>query len=136
MFQFYFLAIIVNLLAGIALSIEYIQDKASWLSMFKDFFTNNNFRLTLGILAFIVGIFKLLSVVEDDIAVVGDIFPALAGIVMGLTLASEYYKGRSTVSSPTVDFIDRALIKNKTAVGIAGIISAALHFIFPKILLL
>ncbi|RKX77342.1 MAG: hypothetical protein DRP87_09440 [Spirochaetes bacterium] len=136
MFQFYFLAIIVNLLAGIALSIEYIQDKASWLSMFKDFFTNNNFRLTLGILAFIVGIFKLLSVVEDDIPVVGDIFPALAGIVMGLTLASEYYKGRSTVSSPTVDFIDRALIKNKTAVGIAGIISAALHFIFPKILLL
>jgi hypothetical protein len=96
---------------------------------------NETFRLVLGILSAVTGLLKLLSPVEGDIPVVGDIIPAIAGMITGLLLLFDYYHGRSFFEEG--DSKMKAIITgNRRWIGFAAIIIAALHFIFPRVLLL
>ena len=92
--------------------------------------------MVLGILTFIFGILKLLSVTQGDIPVVGDLLPALFGLLVGFTLFLNYYKMKSTVESETVEKIDNIVIKNRSIIGLLAIIVAILHFIMPSVLFL
>jgi hypothetical protein len=136
MVQFYFLSIITLLLGGLVLSFEYLEQKFSGLTRLREALTNSSFQLILGILTFIFGILKLLSVTRGDIPVVGDLLPALCGLLVGFTLFLSYYKARSTVESETVEKIDTIVIKNKSIIGLFAIIVAILHFIMPSVLFL
>ncbi|HUX50678.1 MAG TPA: hypothetical protein VMW73_07760 [Spirochaetia bacterium] len=137
MYQFYFLSIVLNLLAGIALAYDAIDEKFS-LSVFfnRDIFNRQGFRLSLGIATSIVGFFKLLSVTAGNVPVVGDLLPALTGLILGGSLLALYYQERSTVSGPIIQSIDNIFLKNRTVFGILGIITAVLHFLFPSVLFL
>jgi len=135
MLQFYFLSIALNALAGYIL-ITGNEDGAlgfkSGLSL-----KGESFKLVVGILAVITGLLKLLSVVEGDVPVVGDLFPALAGFLSGFILIFEYYRNRSSLEvSGHTEKVDRLLVANKKVIGIAALIAAAMHFLFPKVLLL
>ena len=135
MLQFYFLSIVLNALAGFLL----ISDNSDGIPDFKVGFSfkDETFRLVVGILAVILGLLKLLSPVEGDIPIIGDLIPALTGFISGFILIFEYYRTRTTID-PTeqTEKIDRLLVSNKKIIGIISLVSAALHFIFPRVLLL
>jgi hypothetical protein len=82
------------------------------------------------------GVLKLLSSVEGDLPVLGDIIPALVGFTAGFVLVFEYYRGRAGSESGNSESISQMLVRNKKIIGAAAIIIAALHFLFPKVLLL
>ena len=136
MLQFYFLSIFFNALTGFLI----VSGDSDGIPEFgKKFFSakDETFRLVAGILAAVTGFLKILSPIEGDIPVIGDIVPALAGFLSGFVLVFEYYRVRSTVNLPEqTEKIDRILLRNKKILGVAAIVTAALHFIFPKALLL
>lgn len=137
MYQIYLLSVVSNLLAGIALSFQGMDEKLQLSSVFnRDLMENTGFRLGLGVATFVIGFLKFLAVSPDDVPVVGDLIPALAGLIMGLILLLQYYRSRSTVSSPALDKVEKVFGKNSGVFGTAGIIIAVLHFLLPRILFL
>ena len=144
MIQFYFLSISLNIIGGFLLASEYLFNKFSGLSAFDgltSFFENNPVRrFILGCFCFFVGILKFISVIKGDIPVVGDLLPALFGVLIGFILIYEFYKERSKdkmneAPSP-MDSLQATLLKYKNAIGIAGIIISVFHFILPRVLFL
>ncbi len=137
MYQIYLLSVVSNLLAGIALSFQGMDEKLQLSSVFnRDLMENTGFRLGLGVATFVIGFLKFLAVSPDDVPVVGDLIPALAGLIMGLILLLQYYRSRSTVSSPALDKVENVFGKNSGVFGTAGMIIAVLHFLLPRILFL
>ncbi len=137
MYQIYFLSILVNLLTGITLSFDRMDERLQLRSLFNpELFQHAGFRLTMAIITFVVGFLKLLSVSPGDVPVVGDLLPALAGMVMGFTLFLQYYKDRTTVESSSLTSLDRIFGNNSAIIGTLGIIVAVLHFFLHTVLFL
>jgi hypothetical protein len=136
MIQFYFLSILLNGVTGYILGIEQEENEGSLDMGFKISFRNATFRLVLGILAMLTGLLKLLSVTKGDIPVIGDLLPAVVGLGVGFILVFEYYNSRSELSTEKADKLALFLKNNKKWIGIIAIASAALHFLFPSVLLL
>jgi len=112
---------------------------------------NQKIRLGIGILAFTTGILKILSPVTENIPVVGDLFPALAGLAGGCILILEYFPGKTAANSAgfTDDFgddpppargikrlISALAIKHKKIIGIFCLITAPLHLVFYPVIFL
>jgi hypothetical protein len=134
MIQFYFLSIFFNVLIGYILI---SSDDEALLEIRPGFsLKDETFKLVLGILGMVTGVLKLLSPVEGDIHVIGDIVPAVAGFLSGFILFFEYYKGHATIDSDESENFGQMLIRNKKIAGYAAIAVAVLHFLFPKVLLL
>ncbi|MFP4373516.1 MAG: hypothetical protein ACLFPO_04240 [Spirochaetaceae bacterium] len=137
MYQIYLLSVLTNVLAGVALSVGGMDEKLHLSSVFnKELMQTDGFRLGLGIVTFVVGFFKLLSVSEGDVPVVGDILPAISGLVLGMILLLQYYRSRSAVSSPFVDTLDNVFGKNSAVFGTVGILIGILHFLLHRVLFL
>jgi hypothetical protein len=144
MMQFYFLSILLNGIVGYLLVSENsLEDQIddgeiggnAGPSSIPGFFKNETFRLILGVLAMVTGLLKLLSATNGDLPVLGDIIPALVGFASGFTLILEFYHGRTTVEEGGASFT-LFLINHRRWVGFAAIAAAALHFLFPGVLLL
>jgi uncharacterized membrane-anchored protein len=136
MLQFYFLSIVTNALAGYIL-ISSGNDDGPFV--FKSGFSlkDETFRLVVGIVTLLIGLMKILSVVEGDLPIIGDIVPAVAGILSGFILVFEYYRSRTSMeSSENVAKIDSLLVANKKVIGTIALVAAVLHFLFPRVLLL
>jgi len=145
MLQFYFLSVLLNALAGYILffgdSKGFAPVDSGDVMDFRCGFSVkiDTFRLVVGILAAVTGIFKILSSTAGDLPIIGDIIPAAAGILSGLILFFEYYKNRSDSGdsdSGQDKKINGFLLANKKLIGAAAMIAAVLHFIFPTVLLL
>lgn len=166
MAQFYFLSVLMNILAGLILvygldltsstaHIASVEDsfsevgveepdpdetspKKKRLSVTSDFsgFNGRGFRLVVGIVAAFTGIIKLFSVYKGDVPVVGDIIPALAGIAGGASLLVEYFASSTEQAFSLPSFLDTLLIKSRRYIGVLCLVAAVLHFIFPKVLFL
>ncbi|AEE16738.1 hypothetical protein [Treponema brennaborense] len=144
MLQFYFLSVLLNMVTGLLLvftadSTEQqdtppLQDgTARTLTTFLD---GKNFRLVLGVLTVLVGLMKLLSVVQNDVPVVGDLIPAAAGLLGGFCILLEYYMATATVEIVPAKFVETVFIKGRKFIGIFCIAAGLVHFIFPKVLFL
>lgn len=137
MIQIYLLSVLTNLLAGAVLSIDGEEDRLRIASLLnREVLTAPVFRLVLGLTTFLVGFFKFLSVTHGDVPVVGDLIPALSGVILGMILLVLYYRERADVSSPALDTIDRVFVANRVMFGTAGVLIAILHFLFPTVLFL
>ncbi|MGI5172219.1 hypothetical protein H0R92_01270 [Treponema sp. OMZ 840] len=138
MIQFYLLSVVLNAASGLLLvfSKQIPEDAAETSAAGLSFFETKNFRLILGILTIFTGIMKLLTVVQGDIPVLGDLIPALAGICAGLCLLYEYYKASASVSFTLPAFFEKIFIDGRKYMGIFCIVIATLHFIFPRVLFL
>jgi len=141
MVQFYFLSIVANLIGGLALSSGYLDQRFSGMSGVKEFFESRpGIRVTIGVVSVIVGVLKLLSVTTGDVPVVGDLIPALTGLIVGVALLFERYKEKSTIPSETqgaaLNAVDRIVLKNKTLLGSIAMIVGVLHFLLPRVLFL
>lgn|SRR5574344_1294595 len=102
----------------------------------NSFFDDMTFRLVLGILTGLVGIMKLLSVVQNDIPVIGDLIPAVAGMCGSVCILLEYYKFRTTLEPHVPPFIKSFFEGGRKYIGVFCIVAGLLHFIFPKVLFL
>ena len=170
MLQFYFLSILLNLIAGLVfiyatngagssaalpdsddpfsenLSSESPEPDfgessvSSGGSGFKSaavlFLGDKTLQLVVGILSALTGLMKLLSPIQYDVAVVGDLIPALAGLCAGAVLLLDWYQERSDVSLALPEAIQNIYTGGRKYLGIFCIIAAILHFIFPLVLFL
>jgi len=135
MLQFYFLSVVLNGLAGFILISKNEDGGLEFKSGFS--LKDETFCFVVGILAAVTGLLKILSPVEGDVRVIGDLIPALFGFMTGFILVFEYYRNRLSIDeSEQSEKIDRILVGNKRIIGIAAIIAAVLHFLFPGVLLL
>lgn len=96
-------------------------------------------RLILGLLSIITGLFKLLSAVQGDIPVIGDLIPAVSGFASGSVLVLAYY--RSHIHLPQARFLEitpleGTLVTHKRQIGFLALGTAVLHFLFPQALLI
>jgi hypothetical protein len=134
MIQFYFLSIFFNVLVGYILI---TGEEGNSFEIRPGFsLKDETVRLVIGILGMATGILKLLSSVEGDLPVLGDIIPAVVGFGAGFVLVFEYYRGHASLDDEKGESINQALIRNKKIIGIAAMAVAALHFLFPTVLLL
>ncbi|MDR2418363.1 MAG: hypothetical protein LBD79_04850 [Treponema sp.] len=133
MIQFYFLSIVCNALAGYALTrntddLDDIKPQAPFTLSAR----NPSFRLLLGLLSSVTGLFKLLS--PTDLPFAGDLIPALTGIGSGVLLFYDYYAKTTTLKmeSKVGNFLTEK--KTKKGFGVWSCVIAALHFLFPQML--
>jgi hypothetical protein len=141
MLQFYFLSVFLNAAAGYLLISD--EEKENF---FESFLRNKTFRLVVGVLCVITGFLKLLSPIEGDLPIVGDLFPSLSALTVGFILLFEFYKnhsspvpeddGLSEKLPGSEEKLELIIIRHKKAIGFAALTAAALHFIFPQVLLL
>ncbi|MDR1127842.1 MAG: hypothetical protein LBL20_00900 [Treponema sp.] len=146
MVQFYFLSILLNALAGFFLVSGFMNDAGkgegggspaySGNPHIPAFLKNESLRLVIGVLCMVVGLLKILSSTQGDIPVIGDLFPALAGLMAGFVLAFDFYRNRSSLEENRPAGFGQFLLNHKKAIGFTAIASAALHFLFPSVLLL
>jgi hypothetical protein len=136
MIQFYFLSILLNGLVGYMLVSEKEPAAPSIADGLGFSLQNETLRLVLGILTMLTGLLKLLSAVPGDLVVIGDLIPALVGFTTGFSLVFEYYRGHSGIESKRTDKLEGFLTRNKKRIGFVALVSAALHFLFPSVLLL
>ena len=164
MLQFYFLSVLLNI--GVGLILVYAADYSKDISvdgagkaaddddLFDDenqgklktkkisfesdslFFNVGGFRFVFGVLTVFTGIMKLLSVVRNDIPVVGDFLPAVAGLVGGFTILLEYYRMSTTSEIVLPEPVEHIFIDGRKYIGIFCILVGLLHFLFPQVLLL
>lgn len=100
------------------------------------FLEDSSFRLVLGILMVLTGLMKLLSPIQYDVPVVGDLIPALAGLAGGFSILLEWYRNKSTVGVNLPGVIDKIFVEGRKYLGIFCIAAGVLHFIFPRVLFL
>jgi hypothetical protein len=134
MIQFYFLSVFLNALAGYALALGDEQGELGIKSGFS--LSDETVRLVLGILCMVTGLLKLLSPAESGLPILGDLLPAAAGLLTGFAMVLEYYHSHATVESDQAGRLYERFSRNKKLLGFIAIVSAALHFLFPGVLLL
>ena len=160
MIQFYFLSVLLNLIAGLMLiyspaesggvesdDFSSLENDASSGSVFDNVknavksdgvFSSDVFRLITGVLSLFVGFIKLFFAYGTSgagMAFFGDFIPAFAGIFGGASLLLSYYEERSAdISVPEI--ADVILIDNRMYIGICCAVAAILHFIFPAAIIL
>ena len=133
MVQFYALSVFVNLIAGLVVSTDSEDIKNTTLLKVRDFVKDQTVGFTWGLLALVIGVFKLLSPLQGDVPVVGDIVPAVSGIALGVVMLFDFFKAGTQISSEIVDKIGGHIAKHRRAIGLFGMVSAVLHFFMPSV---
>ena len=136
MVQVYFLIIVCNILMGVILSKEFFKSKFEKFSPFEQILSSEIFQVTIGCIGTIVGILALFFRFTGNMIVIGDLIPALVGIISGITLFVEYIAHEEGEDSTMILFFKKIFIKNKTILGLTAITSGILHFIIPAVELL
>jgi hypothetical protein len=151
--QFYFLSIVINLLAGVILAGDYLAQRLPWLKSLLPEISNRSSGVAIGAITAGVGVLKLFVLANPlQTAVVGDLLPALGGIVLGGVLISVALnaveddadggverpvhttkEGSShvVVADGAAEKAVRLAAGYRTPAGLAGIAVALLHFLFP-----
>ena len=143
MIQLYFLSVLLNAVTGAMLFWglgSATADDGGYPSSPSRFFSplaeSETFRFALGVATIAAGVLKLLSPVKDDVPFVGDLFPAAAGIVSGFALIYENIRAKRISDAIDRSASIRRLLDSKTYIGIAAMAAAALHFLFPAIIII
>ena len=101
-----------------------------------DNLNNEILRLITGILCVFVGLMKLLSVYRNDIPVIGDLVPVIAGFAGGASLLLEYFILHSTTNIELKDNVKKVFIDSRKYIGLFCMLAGILHFVFPQVILL
>ncbi len=116
--------------------VESASEKQNSAQVMLSQFDSKEFRLIVGILSVFVGVMKFLTVYRNDIPVIGDLLPALAGLLGGASLLVEYYLTSTSQKTELHPFVKTVLVDSRVFVGIACLVVAFLHFICPGVVLL
>ncbi len=96
-------------------------------------FNNRVFRLVTGVLSMFVAVIKLLS--PMDVPFIGDILPAIAGLLGGFAFLVEYYEISSDGSSLN-ETVESIFIDSRKFLGIICLAVGVIHFLIPRVILL
>lgn len=136
MLQIYFLTVLTNIIAGLTLSAPYLSSKIEGFEIFSEKLEHKTYRVVLGSVTMITGLFALLNHSSVSMAVLGDLLPSLTALAMGLILIIYYFFNDEENSSNLVNSIKDFSDKYGNVLGIAGIIIGLIHFIIPTALFL
>lgn len=155
MAQFYFLSVLLNIIAGLIfvygkefsikddnLNPEDGEEKNPSGKQTESFFgamtcfDSSSFRLVVGVLSLLVGLMKILSVFRNDVPVVGDLIPALAGLLGGTALLLEYFVNNAKQKIVLPRIAQKIFIGGRKYIGVFCLVAGLLHFIFPQVILL
>ena len=132
MAQFYMLSILANLIASLSLAGDYLASRIAWLAVFKEIRENRAARNVIGTCALVIGVIKLFVLSPGErILILGDLLPALMGIALGATLLAEVHHVKVEQASERIRMISKTALTYRVPVGIAGLVVALLHFLFP-----
>jgi len=131
--QFYFLSVFFNMLVGLSLTFSGFK--------FAELFPGKEkiVKMVVGIATAFIGLMKFVFVLQPDWVILGDFLPAIAGIVGGVCYIIDCLSenGESAATSITKKpFFDTFFVKGKKYIGIACMVVAVLHFIFPTLRIL
>jgi len=137
MSQFYLLSVVSCVLTGLVLSGDYLGARVPAFATFRAWLENRSAALTLGIVTAVVGFIKLfLRAPGDSVAVVGDLLPAVTGMVVGATLFFEALLRKPSTPERPVERYAKAMLTYRIPLGLAGVAVALLHFLFPSVVIL
>ena len=151
--QFYFLSIVINMLAGVILAGDYLAERLPWMRTLLPEISSRSSGVAIGAITAGVGVLKLFVLADPvQTAVVGDLLPALAGIALGGSLIAvalnaeeaDAEGGAERPAHTTRDGSTHVVVADgpaekairlaagyRTPAGLAGIAVALLHFLFP-----
>jgi len=131
--QLYLLSILCNGLAG------YILFTGNDGDVERSQFTikSPTFHLVLGIISSVTGVLKLLSPsIGVGIPVLSDLIPAAFGLVAGLMLIFGIYRQDISAKEGELDRLGVSLLAFRKPIGVALMVCALIHFLFPEALFL
>lgn len=127
MFQIYFLSVLLNILVGLFLIYENKIENSN-LIIQKPLLI-----MVLGFASIIVGIIKLFVVAQPDIVIIGDLLPAVFGIVGGFCILLNYFLlyGKNEIILKPV--VQKIFVDWKKTIGVLTLVVGILHFIIPQV---
>jgi hypothetical protein len=144
--QFYLLSVVSTVVAGLALSSEYLGKKGDFFASFRFLRRSRSIQITTGLITAVIGVLKLIFRSPGErVVVVGDLLPAAVGIILGIILIGEAFRQHPKTEpeipetepvEKSVEKVTKAIMPYRVPVGIAGIVVGLLHFLFPRILFL
>ena len=135
--QIYFLVVTTNIMAGLILSGSFLEEKFSEFSPCNQLIQKPRFKMVLGIVAVLAAcITLLLKITPADVIFIGNLLPALSGIIMGTYLImSFFYSSLEEERSWMKSFVD--LMEDRGhIIGLAGILIGIIHFLVPSAVIL
>jgi drug/metabolite transporter (DMT)-like permease len=141
--QFYLLSVVSTVVAGLALSSDYLGKKSDFFASFRYLRQKRSIQITTGLITAVIGVLKLIfRSPGENVVVVGDLLPAAAGIILGIILIGEAFRQHPSEEAEqekvgkSVEKMTQAIMPYRVPVGIAGAVIGLLHFLFPQILFL
>ena len=131
MLQFYFLSIVSNLLAGLSLASDWIAQKIPSVISFTTALSGRRAKLFSGLSSLLVG-FGTLFVPVEGALFIGDLFPSVVGMVMGIALLFEVFRQDAVLPAERSEKQERLPVGYRTTLGMLGVAAAVLHFFLPE----
>ncbi len=131
MLQFYFLSIISNFFGGLCLASDWIAQKIPGLSSLPAALSGRTAKLIGGLSSLLVGFATLFVPVEGPL-IIGDLFPSVMGMAMGIALLFEVFRQEAVLPAERSDRQERLPVGYRTTLGMLGIAAAILHFFLPE----
>lgn len=128
MLQFFLLSILSLILTGLVLSGDFLGVKVPALAGFRSWLENRGAAAALGVVTAAIGVLKLIWPI--GVAVAGDLLPALGGMAVGAVLALEAVL-RKPGAKAAKGYV-KAVLSYRVPIGVAALVIAVLHFLFPR----
>jgi hypothetical protein len=137
MLQLYFLSVAANFLAGLTLSADWMEERFPSLSGILGALSGRRARTITGLAALLVGLGTLFVPAEPPI-VLGDLFPSVVGLAVGIALLFEVFKEEALYPGDQAARAGqgpKTPSAYRTALGALGFAAAVLHYFLPERLL-
>jgi hypothetical protein len=137
MLQLYFLSVAANFLAGATLSADWMGERFTSLAGILGALSGRRARTITGLAALLVGLGTLFVPAAPPI-VLGDLFPSVVGMAVGIALLFEVFKQDALYpgeQSARGEQGTRTPSAYRTALGALGFAAAVLHYFLPERLL-
>lgn len=133
MLQLYFLSVAANFLAGATLSADWMAERFPSLAGILGALSVRRARTITGLAALLVGLGTLFFPTAPPL-VLGDLFPSVVGMAVGIALLFEVLKQDAlyTHEEPARSADLRPPSAYRTAMGALGFAAAVLHFFLPE----
>ena len=66
----------------------------------------------------------------------GDLLPAVVGVLGGIAVLFDYYMNNSPSETKLNPKLETIFVTNKKYIGVLCVLSALLHFLFPRVIIL
>ena len=138
MAQLYLLSVLINTLAGLTLSSDYIGRKMTVFDGVQKLLESRNLKILLGAATAVIGVLKLIiKSPGETVPFAGDMLPGIYGIGLGLLLLGESFRREIQEVDETAEGKKRhSIFSYRIPIGILGVIVSFLHFIAPGVLIL